>query len=116
MSLLRFVDPSSGSIIIDGISITDINLEVLRQRITFLPQDATLFTGTIRSNLDPFDIKSDEECLDALRRVHLLSSEEIEVGGGGKVSRFTISLGTLVAAGGQNFSAGERQLVALARA
>lgn len=115
MSLLRFVDPLSGSIIIDGISITDINLEELRQRITFLPQDATLFTGTIRSNLDPFDIKSDAECLDALRRVHLLSAEEIDEEGG-EVSRFTISLATLVAAGGQNFSAGERQLVALARA
>lgn len=96
MSLLRFVDPCSGSITIDGLSITSINLEELRQRITFLPQDATLFAGSIRSNLDPFNLKTDEECKNALKRVHLHSEITLD--------------------SQKQFSAGEKQLIALARA
>lgn len=48
MSLLRFVDPHKGRIIIDGIDITKIGTYDLRSRITFIPQDATLFAGTVR--------------------------------------------------------------------
>lgn len=54
MSLLRFVDPCEGSITIDGLDITKVALEDLRSRITFLPQDAVLFSGSLRENLDPF--------------------------------------------------------------
>lgn len=55
MSLLRFVDPSQGSIIIDGLNITSISLQDLRSRVTFLPQDAVIFSGSLRENLDPFN-------------------------------------------------------------
>ena len=48
MSLLRFVEPTNGKIIIDGVDITTIGTHDLRSRLTFIPQDATLFAGTIR--------------------------------------------------------------------
>ncbi|KAG8824518.1 hypothetical protein FRC19_001616 [Serendipita sp. 401] len=73
MSLLRFVDPAAGTIIVDGIDVTKIGLHDLRTRITFIPQDSVLFSGTIRENLDPFTEHTDEECLDALYRVDLIS-------------------------------------------
>ncbi|KAF8502966.1 ABC transporter type 1, transmembrane domain-containing protein [Gautieria morchelliformis] len=73
MSILRFTDPSNGSILIDGIDISTIGLHDLRSRLTFVAQDAVLFSGTIRDNIDPFGDFSDEECMDALYRVHLLS-------------------------------------------
>jgi len=73
MSFLRFIDPRKGSIVIDGIDITTIGLQDLRSRITFIPQDAVLFSGTIRDNLDPFGDHSDDECWDVLYRVHLIS-------------------------------------------
>ncbi|THH14161.1 hypothetical protein EW146_g6141 [Bondarzewia mesenterica] len=48
------VDPASGRILVDGIDISKIGLHDLRSRVTFIPQDATLFSGTLRENLDPF--------------------------------------------------------------
>lgn len=48
MSLLRFVEPTKGKIVIDGIDITTIGTQDLRSRVTFIPQDATLFGGTVR--------------------------------------------------------------------
>ena len=54
MSILRFVDPSEGRIIIDGVDITSIGLHDLRSKVTFIPQDAVLTSGTLRENLDPF--------------------------------------------------------------
>ncbi|CAG7848335.1 ATP-dependent bile acid permease [Serendipita indica DSM 11827] len=73
MSLLRFVEPTEGNITIDGIDIGNIGLHDLRKRVTFIPQDSVLFSGTIRENLDPFSEHTDEECLDALYRVGLIS-------------------------------------------
>ncbi|KAK7679163.1 hypothetical protein QCA50_017741 [Cerrena zonata] len=54
MSILRLVDPTKGKIMIDGIDITKAGLHDLRCRIMFTPQDATLFSGTLRENIDPF--------------------------------------------------------------
>ncbi|KAH8823481.1 multidrug resistance-associated ABC transporter [Flagelloscypha sp. PMI_526] len=140
MSLFRFVDPSSGSICIDGLNIADIGIYDLRSRMTFIPQDATLFSGTIRDNLDPFGEHEDSECLDALYRVQLLprntdasltpsraSSEPSSLRPQSSVSgtsttatttetKTTISLDSEVSAGGANFSHGQRQLIAMARA
>ncbi|KAF8581299.1 multidrug resistance-associated ABC transporter [Ramaria rubella] len=139
MSLLRFVEPSKGKIIIDGIDITSIGTQDLRSRVTFIPQDATLFAGTIRDNLDPFNEHSDEECLDALVRVDLIShgsqrpsrAPSIHSGHEDYInspvvsetatqsdieSKIPIKLETNVSAGGQNFSNGQRQLLAMARA
>ena len=71
LSLFRLVDPVSGSITIDSIPISEIGIHDLRHRITIIPQDAVIFSGTIRSNLDPFTVYSDEEIWKALRLSHL---------------------------------------------
>ncbi|KAG0239020.1 hypothetical protein BGW41_007967 [Actinomortierella wolfii] len=76
LSLFRFLDPMAGSISIDGIDISKIGLEDLRRRLTIIPQDAVLFNGTIRSNLDPFQEHEDYEIWEALRRVHLVPSTQ----------------------------------------
>ncbi|KAG9082444.1 hypothetical protein FRC06_005068 [Ceratobasidium sp. 370] len=75
MSLFRFVDPTAGKIILDGVDITSIGLDDLRSRLTLIPQDAVLFNGTIRENLDPFNEYTDAEILEALQRVHLRTSD-----------------------------------------
>jgi len=56
---------------LDGIDISTIGIHDLRSRLTFIPQDATLFSGTLRDNLDPFDEHTDIECLDVLSRVQI---------------------------------------------
>ncbi|KAF9007200.1 hypothetical protein BDQ17DRAFT_1351594 [Cyathus striatus] len=147
MSILRFVDPTSGRIVIDGIDISKIGIHDLRSRLTFIPQDATLFSGTLRDNLDPFGEHEDNECLDVLYRVHLINhsanaSERASASSSRATSRpasitgvdrestvdtisttttevdnkTTLSLDTQVSAGGTNFSQGQRQLIAMARA
>ncbi|KAJ6468022.1 hypothetical protein C8R47DRAFT_1325922 [Mycena vitilis] len=141
MSFLRFVDPTNGRIVIDGIDISTIGINDLRSRLTFIPQDATLFSGTLRDNLDPFGDHDDAACMDALYRVHLISDSPTQSrgqsmaptpsstrppsinGSATDVSLFadsdakaTLSLDTQVSAGGTNFSQGQRQLIAMARA
>ncbi|GAA5889236.1 hypothetical protein JCM5296_005842 [Sporobolomyces johnsonii] len=117
-AFLRFTDPSSGRIVVDGLDITKVCLDDLRKRITYLPQDPALFAGTLKDNLDPFSEHSDEACLDALRRVGLVGARAAnpsELTAESSESA-TIDLDTTVAAGGGNFSAGQRQLIAMARA
>ncbi|KAF9585632.1 hypothetical protein BGW38_001455 [Lunasporangiospora selenospora] len=81
LSLFRFVEPVAGGISIDGINIGDIGLDDLRSRLTIIPQDPMLFTGTIRSNLDPFNDHVDSELWEVLRRVHLVvGSDSASVG------------------------------------
>ncbi|KAJ7104541.1 hypothetical protein C8R43DRAFT_906911 [Mycena crocata] len=139
-SILRFVEPSGGRILVDGIDIQTIGLNDLRTRLMFIPQDATLFSGTVRDNLDPFDDYEDAECHDALARVHLLNRSahasqrtsaretpiaelEGDIAASSGVSSITevdfkpeITLDSMVSAEGANFSHGQRQLIALARA
>ncbi|KAJ6516120.1 P-loop containing nucleoside triphosphate hydrolase protein [Mycena sanguinolenta] len=144
MSLLRFVEPTSGRIVVDGIDISTLGVHDLRTRLTFIPQDAVLFSGsTIRNNLDPFDEYEDSELEAALYRVHLLNrgahqshrastrassrvaeldteTESASISGtssGTEVdSKPVMSLDTMVSAEGANFSHGQRQLIAMARA
>jgi ABC-type multidrug transport system fused ATPase/permease subunit len=134
-ALLRFVDPAEGRILIDGIDITSIGVDDLRSRVTYIPQDAVLFSGTIRENLDPFNEYNDEEMLEALQAVHLrttdtpapsrvpsgmrLSALAEEDRGASKAASTVVStmqskvtLDTEVASGGSNFSQGQRQLLA----
>ena len=96
---------------IDGIDISTIGLEY-RARLSLIAQDATLHVGTVRSNLDNFNEFTDADCLDALERVQL----NVEEGADEARGRRGVGLDTLVAAGGHNFSAGQRQLLAMARA
>ncbi|CAN3376822.1 hypothetical protein DIURU_001603 [Diutina rugosa] len=123
-AFFRFLDPESGSIAIDGVDISTIGLKDLRKAITIIPQDPTLFTGTIRSNLDPFDQYTDDQMFEALRRVNLIAPEEqLLVGSSSRgaspspeenQNKF-LRLDNPIAEGGSNLSQGERQLVCLAR-
>lgn len=100
------IESASGCIKIDGIDIGTIGLHQLRQRLTIIPQDPVLFSGTIRTNLDPFNERTDDELWNSLELAHLkkfvASTEE--------------GLEHVISENGGNLSVGERQLVCLARA
>lgn len=72
LTLFRCLEAEEGSICIDGVNIGEIGLNDLREKITMVPQDPTLFRGTIRSNLDPFGIYTDREIFETLKRVQLI--------------------------------------------
>ncbi|KAG0270667.1 Canalicular multispecific organic anion transporter 2 [Actinomortierella ambigua] len=96
-----------GSIEIDGLDIATMGLDDLRQHLAIIPQDPTLFAGTLRENLDPFGELEDVDLWQALERAHLKG--------------YISSLGQQglqheVAPNGENFSVGQRQLICLARA
>lgn len=74
LALFRGLEADSGKIIIDGVDISLIGLQDLREAITIVPQDPTLFTGTLRSNLDPFGLFTDEEVFTILRQVQLIDA------------------------------------------
>ncbi|XP_044268136.1 probable multidrug resistance-associated protein lethal(2)03659 isoform X2 [Tribolium madens] len=95
-----------GKITIDGVDTSEIPLSYLRSAISIIPQEAVLFSGTLRKNLDPFEKFSDEELWNALAEVELKSTISELVGG----------LSSAVSEEGSNFSVGEKQLLCLARA
>ena len=75
LAVFRGLEADSGKIFIDNVDIGQIGLQDLRENLTIVPQDPTLFTGTIRTNLDPFGLFTDDEIFGALRRVHLIGSD-----------------------------------------
>ncbi|KAG0033926.1 Multidrug resistance-associated protein 1 [Podila clonocystis] len=95
-----------GSIEIDGVDISTIGLEDLRQHLAIIPQDPILFAGTVRDNLDPFVEATDVELWESLERSHLKPYIQSLPGG----------LSHEVLQGGENFSVGQRSLICLARA
>ncbi len=111
IALFRLVELSRGSIIIDGIDVSQIGLHDLRKALAIIPQDPVLFQGTIRANLDPFNQNNDVDLWEALRRVHLLEGDTIPQW---EDTRF--HLDENVGDEGLNFSLGQRQLLAMARA
>lgn len=122
-SLYRLVELEQGSIFIDGLNIVDLGLYDLRSKLSIIPQDPILFRGTIRKNLDLFNQYDDTVLWDALRRSGLLSSSQVEKFSKGKTQEYTeneelskFHLDLMVDNDGINFSLGERQLIALARA
>ncbi|KAG9092399.1 hypothetical protein FS749_015765 [Ceratobasidium sp. UAMH 11750] len=115
-SFFRFVEAAEGRIIIDGVDISQLGLSDLRSRVTIIPQDPTILSGTIRSTLDIFDQYKDHEIFEALRRVHLLPSSEEPLHEMGENINLFRDLDSPVGEGGENFSAGEKQLMCMARA
>ena len=111
-TLFRLVELSGGSITIDGVDISKVGLHDLRSRLAIIPQDPTLFRGTVRSNLDPFHEHTDLELWSALRQSDLVHEDAtLEDKSPGR-----IHLDGAVEEEGLNFSLGQRQLMALARA
>ncbi|XP_077405833.1 ATP-binding cassette sub-family C member 4 isoform X1 [Vanacampus margaritifer] len=104
-ALFRLAEPQ-GNIYIDGMLTSELGLHDIRQRMSIIPQDPVLFTGTMRKNLDPFNQHSDEELWNSLQEVQLK----------GVVEELPGKLETVLAESGSNFSVGQRQLVCLARA
>ncbi|XP_067646399.1 probable multidrug resistance-associated protein lethal(2)03659 [Eurosta solidaginis] len=97
---------NDGSIIIDSRDTKDMGLHDLRSKVSIIPQEPVLFSGTMRYNLDPFDEYSDAKLWNALEEVKLKSV----------VAELPSGLQSKISEGGANFSVGQRQLVCLARA
>lgn len=142
-AFFRFLDLDLGQITIDGVDISKIGLTDLRQALTIIPQDPTLFTGTIRSNLDPFNEYTDVQIFEALTRVNLITREELtkvkesasEISASGNSSSGNntsrnipstkannednknkfLDILSAISEGGNNLSQGQRQLMCLAR-
>ncbi|KAI8612387.1 P-loop containing nucleoside triphosphate hydrolase protein, partial [Chytriomyces sp. MP71] len=106
LSLFRILEADGGSIIIDGIDIATIGVKDLRSKLSIIPQDPILFSGTIKSNLDPFHEHQDADIWAALEYSGMKNAVSAMPGG----------LDTTLNSGGENLSVGQRQLVCLARA
>ncbi|KAG6832807.1 hypothetical protein H0H92_009426 [Tricholoma furcatifolium] len=123
-ALYRLVELSQGSITIDGIDISKVGLTDLRSGLAIIPQDPLLFSGTLRTNLDPFGLHDDAALWDALKRSYLVdntsknttltSEEDIPSGAHTPMNRFTLD--SVIEDEGGNLSIGQRSLVSLARA
>ncbi|XP_056637699.1 ATP-binding cassette sub-family C member 4-like [Diorhabda sublineata] len=101
-TIFRLYEPE-GKILIDGVDILTLNLKFLRKKLAIIPQDPVLFTGTIRTNLDPVNEFQDEELWNVLDEVNMKNA----------VSSLNMKI---TSSGGSNFSSGEKQLICLARA
>uniref|UniRef100_A0A4W5REH7 ABC-type glutathione-S-conjugate transporter n=1 Tax=Hucho hucho TaxID=62062 RepID=A0A4W5REH7_9TELE len=106
LCLFRLLEAAGGEITIDGVKISEIGLHDLRSKLTIIPQEPVLFSGSLRMNLDPFDKYNDVEVWKALELSHLNKF----------VSNQPAKLELECSEGGENLSVGQRQLVCLARA
>uniref|UniRef100_A0A8B9KM34 ATP-binding cassette, sub-family C (CFTR/MRP), member 3 n=1 Tax=Astyanax mexicanus TaxID=7994 RepID=A0A8B9KM34_ASTMX len=106
LCLFRLLEAAGGEITIDGVKIKEIGLHDLRSKLTIIPQEPVLFSGTLRMNLDPFEKYSDDDMWNALTLSHLHKF----------VSNQPAKLALECSEGGENLSVGQRQLICLARA
>ena len=106
LSLFRLIEPVQGSIHIDNKNIALIGLKALRSKLTVIPQDPVLFSGTLRFNLDPLEARADDDLWQAIESAHLSSFVSTLKGG----------LNYIITEGGSNLSIGQKQQVCLARA
>ncbi|GAU27416.1 hypothetical protein TSUD_356520 [Trifolium subterraneum] len=104
-ALFRLVEPSTGDILIDGINICSIGLKDLRMKLSIIPQEPTLFKGSIRTNLDPLGLYSDDEIWKAVEKCQLKET----------ITKLPSLLDSSVSDEGGNWSLGERQLICLGR-
>ncbi|GJM98166.1 hypothetical protein PR202_ga15151 [Eleusine coracana subsp. coracana] len=104
-SLFRLVDPAGGRILIDKLDICSVGLKDLRTKLSIIPQEPTLFRGTVRNNLDPLGLHSDQEIWEALEKCQLKTA----------ISSTPALLDTVVSDDGDNWSVGQRQLFCLGR-
>ncbi|KAJ7846225.1 multidrug resistance-associated ABC transporter [Mycena olivaceomarginata] len=108
LSFFRFVEATEGQIVVDGLDISKIGLTDLRSRLTIIPQDPTILSGTIRTTLDVFSEYEDADIFEALH-----TPEEAADAVNTNLFR---NLDSSVSEGGENFSTGEKQLLCMARA
>ncbi|GLB40936.1 putative ABC transporter transmembrane region [Lyophyllum shimeji] len=111
-AIFRMVELRNGKIEIDGVDVGRIGLSVLRGSLALVPQESTLFLGTLRDNLDPQRLRTDAELISVLQRAWLLPAD----GTVDPVAEAKFSLDSTVGDEGSNFSAGEKQLLAVCRA
>ncbi|CAD5214570.1 unnamed protein product [Bursaphelenchus okinawaensis] len=106
LTLFRLIEPTNGRILVDGVNLSMLGLHDIRSRFTIIPQEPTLFSGTLRMNLDPLKAYSDVELWLALEDANLKDF----------VQGLDRKLEHDIAEGGSNISVGQRQLICLARA
>jgi len=104
LCLFRILEPLTGTIYIDDVDITKIGLDILRKSMTIIPQDPCLFEGTLKYNIDPFNVNNDEEIIKILNDIGFEHNDEDNI------------LNKLIEQNGNNLSVGEKQLVCIARA
>ncbi|KAK6726836.1 hypothetical protein RB195_004877 [Necator americanus] len=106
LALFRIIEPAGGTILLDGVDISSVGLHDLRERLTIIPQDPVLFSGTLRFNLDPTSNYTDSEIWSAIEMASLKSF----------VKSLPFGLQHQIDECGGNISVGQRQLVCLTRA
>lgn len=104
-ALFRLVEPESGRILIDGLDICNMGLKDLRTKLSIIPQEPTLFKGSVRSNLDPLGQYPDNEIWETIEKCQLKDT----------ISSLPNLLDSPVSDEGENWSIGQRQLLCLGR-
>ena len=106
LCLFRILEAFSGHIYIDGIDISQVGLNKLRESITIIPQDSTLMDGTLRYNIDPIKAFSDKEIIQVMKKI----------GFDYIIKQHKSGLDQNISENGSNLSIGEKQLICITRA